>query len=366
MDRSKKIIKTSIVGIIVNAFLVAFKLSIGLIANSISIILDGVNNLSDALSSVITIVGTKLSGKRPDKKHPYGYGRIEYLTSVVIAVIVLIAGISSAKESITNIIHPSESSFSVISLVIIAVAIIAKLAVGIYVKKVGKSINSGSLVASGSDALFDSILSTATLVSALLSFIWKINVEGWLGAIISVFIIKAGIEMLIETLHSIIGERADAELTDKLKAKISEHKEVLGVYDLTLHNYGPNQIIGTAHIELNDDMTAKEIHILTRTITAEIFTEFGIIVTLGIYASNDSSEIALKVKESVREIVAEFPEILQMHGFYMDEENKCVMFDLIVDFKADAPAVQKQVSEKISALYPDLRFDIILDTDYSD
>ena len=366
MDRSKKIIKTSIVGIIVNAFLVAFKLSIGLIANSISIILDGVHNLSDALSSVITIVGTKLSGKRPDKKHPYGYGRIEYLTSVVIAVIVLIAGITSAKESITNIIHPSESSFSVISLVIIAVAIIAKLAVGIYVKKVGKSINSGSLVASGSDALFDSILSSATLVSALLSYIWHINVEGWLGAIISVFIIKAGIEMLIETLNSIIGERADAELTEKLKAKIGEHEEVLGVYDLTLHNYGPNQIIGTAHIELKDNTTAKEIHLLTRTITAEVFMEFGIIVTLGIYASNDSSEIAVKIKEDVKKIVAEYPEIIQMHGFYLEDESKCVMFDLIVDFKADAPDIQKQVCEKISALYPEFKFDVILDTDYSD
>ena len=172
--------------------------------------------------------------------------------------------------------------------------------------------------------------------------------------------------MLIETLNSIIGERADSVLTEKLKAKISNHKEVLGVYDLTLHNYGPNQIIGTAHIELKDDTTAKQIHLLTRKITAEIFTEFGIIVTLGIYASNDSSENALKIKEDVKKIVSSRPEILQMHGFYIDEESKCVMFDLIVDFKADAQAVQKEVCEKISSLYPEYRFDVILDTDYSD
>lgn len=366
MDRSKKIIKTSVVGIVVNVFLVLFKMAVGLIANSISIILDAVNNLSDALSSVITIVGTKLSGKRPDKKHPYGYGRIEYLTSVLISVIVLIAGLSSAKESITNIIHPSETNFSVISLIIIAVAIIAKLAVGVYVKKVGKSINSGSLVASGSDALFDSILSTATLVSALLSFIWKINIEGYLGAVISIFIIKAGIEMLIETLNSIIGERADTELTQSLRKAIVSVPEVKGVYDLTLHNYGPTQIIATAHIELDDNTTAKQIHLLTRQISAMIFEKFGIILTIGIYASNDSSEISAEIKKSTLAIVKTYPEILQIHGFYVDENTKCVMFDLIVDFKADAVKIQKEVSEKISALYPEFRFDVVLDSDYSD
>ena len=366
MERSKKIIKTSIIGIVVNVFLVLFKMGVGLIANSISIILDAVNNLSDALSSVITIVGTKLSGKRPDKKHPYGYGRIEYLTSVLIAVIVLAAGVSAAQESITNIIHPSESTFSVVSLIIIAVAIIAKLAIGIYVKKVGKEINSGSLIASGSDALFDSILSTATLISAILSYIWHINIEGWLGAVISVFIIKAGIEMLLETLHSIIGERADAEQTQALRKAILAHEEVLGVYDITLHNYGPNQLMGTAHIELDDNTTAKQIHLLTRGLAAEMFEKFGIILTLGIYASNNSTAVSAAIKNDVVKTVGEYPEILQMHGLYVDESTKCVMFDLIVDFDADALDIQSKVQKTVQALYPDYRFDIVLDSDYSD
>lgn len=366
MERNKKIIQTSIVGIAVNTLLVIFKMTIGLLANSISIILDAVNNLSDALSSVITIVGTKLSAKRPDKKHPFGYGRIEYITSAIVAVIVLIAGISSAKESIESIIHPSESQFSPIFLVIIGVAIFAKLAVGLYVKKVGKSIESGSLIASGSDALFDAILSTGTLVSAILSYFWNINIEGWLGAIISIFIIKAGIEMLLETLNSIIGERTDAELAKKLRSIILKREEVLGVYDITVHNYGPNQLMATAHIELADTTTAKQIHLLTRQIALEVFEQLGIILTIGIYASNDSTEMGASIKKSITDLTGKYPEVLQVHGIYVDEETHCCTFDLIVDFKADARAVQTEIRDAIAAQYPEYTFDIVLDSDFAD
>lgn len=366
MDRSKQIVKTGIVGIVVNAVLVGFKMAVGLFAGSISIILDAVNNLSDALSSVITIIGTKLAGKKPDKKHPYGYGRIEYITSVIIAGIVLAAGVSAAKESITAIFHPAETSFNTLSLIIIAVAIAVKLVLGLYVKKVGKRVSSTSLIASGSDALFDSILSTATLVSALLNVIWHINVEGYLGAVISIFIIKAGIEMLIETLHSIIGERADSELTDNIKKSIGAYDGVLGVYDLTVHNYGPNQLMATAHIEVDDNTTAKTIHLLTRQIAADIFMQYGVILTIGIYASNTSTETSAAIKKSLEEIVSTYPDIIQMHGFYADEENRYVMFDLIIDFKADAQHIQKQVHDAVSAQYPDFRFDIVLDSDYSE
>ena len=366
MDRNRKIIQTGIIGIVVNVLLVLFKMSVGLLANSIAVILDAVNNLSDALSSVITIIGTKLSAKRPDKKHPYGYGRVEYVTSAIIAVIVLVAGIAAAKEAVTSIFHPSETAFGVVSLVIIGVAIAVKLVLGLYVKKERKSIQSGSLVASGSDALFVAVRSAATLLSSLLCFIWNINVEGYLGAVISVFIIKAGIDMLMETLHTIIGERADSELTNRLKQTIQSYEGVRGVYDVTVHNYGPNQLMATAHIEVDDEMSAKQIHPLTRQIALQVFKDFGIILTTGIYAANNSTALSAAIKEDVTKIVADYPAILQMHGLYVDESAKCVMFDLIIDFDADAPEIQKEVNEKITALYPDFSFDIVLDSDYSD
>lgn len=366
MERSRKIIQASIVGIAVNVILVLFKMAVGLVTGSIAVILDAVNNLSDALSSVITIIGTKLAGRAPDKKHPYGYGRIEYLTSALIAIVVLVAGITSLKESVEKIISPTVSEYSVASLVIIGAAIAVKFLTGRYVKKVGETVNSGSLIASGADAFFDSILTMTTLAAAIISMLWEISLEGFFGVVISGFIIKAGIEILAETLNSIVGIRVDKDLTEKLKSKVCSYEEVRGVYDLRLHNYGPAQIIGSLHIEVDDNMTAKELHKLTRRIIVDVYGEFGIILTIGIYASNTSTAESEEIKKALYKIAGNRTEILQIHGFYMDTEQAGVSFDLIVDFDADAAAVRDQVLAEISRLYPQYRFFAILDSDYSD
>ena len=227
MERSKTIIKTSFLGIAVNLILVAFKAFVGLVSGSIAVILDAVNNLSDALSSAITIVGTKLSGKRPDKKHPYGYGRIEYITSAIIAVIVLLAGVTSLRESFEKTIHPEAAEYTPVSLVIIGAAIIAKVLIGLHFKKVGKSVASDSLSASGADALFDSILSLGVLIAALLSIFFNVTLEGIIGLVISLFIIKAGIEMMLETYDDILGKRADEDVSRTIKKILNEEPEVL-------------------------------------------------------------------------------------------------------------------------------------------
>ena len=366
MDRTKTIVRTSAIGIGVNLVLVAFKAVVGLAANSIAVILDAVNNLSDALSSVITIIGTKLANRKPDKKHPFGHGRIEYLTSIAVALIILVAGASSIKESVEKIISPEQTDYRVYSLVVIAVAIAAKVFIGRYFKKVGKKVGSDALVNSGADALFDAILSAATLACAAISLIWGVNLEGYVGALISVFILKAGVEMILETGSSIIGKRVDVELADKIRETVTSHPEVRGAFDLTIHNYGPTQSIGTVHIEVDDTMTAREIHRLSREIAIEVYTKFGIIMSVGIYASNTSTPEIAAMRETVEAAVAARPEILQMHGFYVEEDIKRVMFDLIVDFSADADAVRSSLVKELSAKYPDFRFDVILDTDYSE
>ncbi len=363
MERLKIIIKTSIIGIIVNIFLVIFKMIIGLISNSIAIILDAVNNLSDVTSSVITIIGTKLSNKKPDKKHPYGHGRIEYITSVLVSIIVLIVGFLSIKESIEKIINPIDTKYTAISFVIIIFAILTKFIMGSYVKKVGTQINSQALIASGLDAFFDSILSLGTLISAILSFTFKINIEGFIGSIISLFIIKSGIDILLETLDSIIGTRIDSNLSKSVKNMIGSFKEVRGVYDLTLHNYGPVKIIGSVHIEVKDTMTAFEIHTLSRKIMAEVFKKFGIILTIGIYASNEDFP---KIKDTVNEVVKKYDEVLQFHGLYVDNKKKIIAFDLIIDFKADANKIKEQIIEELKEKYKEYSFDILLDIDFSD
>ena len=279
MSRDKVIIRTSVIGIAANVLLAAFKAVIGLASNSIAVVLDAVNNLSDALSSIITIVGTKLAGKLPDKKHPLGYGRIEYLSAMLVSGIVLYAGITSAVESVKKIIHPEKPDYSVISLVIIAVAVLVKIVLGRYVKAQGEKVNSGSLVASGSDAMFDAILSSSVLASAIIFKVSGISLEAYVGAVISVIIIKSGVEMMMETLDQILGERAEKEITDKIIAIMKEEKDVRGAYDLVLHNYGPDKHLGSVHIELPDHMTVREVDRLTRKLEAKVYKETGVIMT---------------------------------------------------------------------------------------
>ena len=365
MERNKKIVKTSIIGIIVNALLVGFKMVIGLLVNSIAIVLDAVNNLTDVLSSLITIIGTKLANKKPDKEHPYGHGRIEYFTSILVGFMILFAGIVAIRESILKIIYPTEADYSLVSLFIISVAILTKIFLGNYYKKVGKQVKSQTLVASGKDALMDAVLSLGTLIAGVLNFIWNITIEGYLGVLIGLFIIKASYEILKEAVNSILGVRADPELSKKMKERINQFPEVQGTYDLNLHNYGPSNTIASAHIQVRNDMTAEEIHILTREIEYEIFKEFAIVLTLGIYAANDKGEFG-EIKKELNTILKDYKEIIQVHGFYVDKSNN-IFFDLIFDFKAEnREEITNEVKTRLIEKYPNYNCNVIIDLDITD
>ena len=363
MSRQDKIVKTSIIGIVVNLILVAFKATIGILVNSIAITLDAVNNLTDALSSIITIIGTKLAGRAPDKNHPYGYGRIEYFSSVIIAAIVLWAGITALMESWPKRFNPDVTSYNTVSLVIIAVAVVVKFALGKYVKNVGENINSQALVASGSDAFFDAILSLSTLIAAIISIFWHISLEGILGVIISLVIIKASIDMLKETLDSMIGARVDSELSRRIKDSICEVPEVYGAYDLSLHNYGPEDMQGSVHVEVDDTLSALEIQNLSRQITLKIYNEFSIAQTIGIYARNDRYS---NIRSDLENIASQYEEILEIHGFIVYEDQNLITFDMIVDFDADRAKVKEEVLSKIQAKHPQFNYMIIDDYDISD
>ncbi|MBR6476571.1 MAG: cation transporter [Lachnospiraceae bacterium] len=367
-SRDKVIIRTSIIGIIANAFLAGFKAVVGLATNSIAIVMDAVNNISDAASSVITIIGTKLAGKSPDRKHPFGYGRIEYLSSMVISMIVLYAGITALVESIKKIITPDTPDYGTVSLIIVGVAVIVKVVLGRYVKSVGKSVNSDSLVNSGDDAVLDSVISASTLVAAAIYLIFDISLEAWLGALISLVIIKAGFEMLKETLSKILGERVDAQLARDIKSTISEYEEVNGVYDLVMHNYGPDAYNGSVHIEVPDTLSADELDKLLRKIQVRIYKEHNVILTaIGVYSYNTKDPEAVEARKKVTEIVTNVEHVIQMHGFYLDKVEKTVRFDIVVSFDADdRSAVYKNVCEKIQKEYPDYTLQIAMDTDFSE
>lgn len=366
--REKEIIKVSIIGIIANLFLAAFKVVIGSLTNSIAITLDAVNNLSDVLSSIITIIGTRIAGRKPDKKHPLGHGRVEYLSAGLIAIIVLYAGITSLVESVKKILNPSEPEYTTVALIIVAVAVVVKLVLGSYVKSKGKKLNSDSLVASGEDARLDAVISASTVVAALIYIFWSISLESYLAALISLVIIKAGYEMISETLSEIIGERIDKDVIDELKQTIMEFDDVYGVYDVVLHNYGPDTLIGSLHIEVLDTYTAGQLDELQRHLMKAAYDKNNIILAgISVYARNSKDDRAKQDFEKVRRLVMSHKYVLQMHGFYINYEEKIMNFDIILDFDSpDRNEEYMHILSDVQEAFPDFAIGITLDLDVSD
>ena len=368
MQREKTIIRTSVIGILANAFLAAFKAAAGMISGSIAITLDAVNNLSDALSSVITIIGTKLAGKKPDRKHPYGHGRVEYLTAIVIAVIVLYAGVTSLVESVKKIIEPATPDYAPVTLIIIAVAVLVKIVLGRYVKGVGKKVNSESLVASGEDATLDSIISASTLVAAAVYLIWHVQLEAWLGAVISLVIVKSGVEMLSESISDILGKRVESEFAIAIKKTIAGCDDVYGAYDLVLHSYGPDTTIGSVHIEVPDTMDMHRLDTLQREIVRRVFEEHGVILTgISVYPRDTQDGETAEIRQRILDAVMAHPHVLQMHGFYLNKATKQMQFDIIIDYDVkERVEIYQQIVGEIEAMFPDYQVHITLDVDVSD
>ena len=365
-SREKTIVRTSVVGIAVNVLLAAFKAVVGLASHSIAVVLDAINNLTDAFSSIVTIIGAKLAGKRPDKNHPLGHGRIEYISAMVVAALVLYAGITALIESVKKIMNPVEANYTTVSLVIIAVAVVAKILLGRYVKAKGEETRSGALVASGTDALADAALSSAVLITALIYTIKGISLEAYMGVIISIFIIKAGYEMISDTVSDILGRRTDAETSQKIKDLVTEFPEVLGAYDLFVHNYGPGKEYASVHVELPDEMTVDEVDVLTRRMTDRVYRETGVILTgVGVYARS-SDERTEKIRKDVEAMVLAHEWAIQMHGFNIDEEKKTLRFDVVMSFDIPASEGIKIICDEIKAKYPDYEPFIISDIDITD
>ena len=367
MDRNSQIIRTSVIGIVANVLLAAFKAVVGIIASSVAIVMDAVNNLSDALSSVITIVGTKLSQRPADRKHPFGFGRIEYFSAIIIAVIVLSAGITSLIESVKKIFNPTVPTYTTATLIVIVVAIIVKLILGWFVKKKGQQLHSDALVASGSDALFDAIITAATLVSAGIMLIWGISLDGYLGAIISILIIKAGIEMLASPVNELLGAKVSPELVKEIRQEVMGFDGVRGVYDIILHNYGPEVMIGSLHIGVPDTLSAHDIHGLTRSITNTLFANHGIIMTVGIYSVATGENLRAELQSKVMKTLAAHKELVQVHGFYYSEKDQMLSVDVVPDISChDEAALCRKLTEEIQSLVPDLQVVIVIDHNYSE
>ncbi|MDY5409694.1 cation diffusion facilitator family transporter [Veillonella caviae] len=365
-ERNRGITMTSIKGIIGNVLLVAFKMFVGLASNSIAIILDAVNNLTDVLSSVLTIIGTKLASKSADKEHPFGHGRIEYMTTMAIAFIILGAGIMSLKESVEKIIHPEPSVFDIPGLIIITVAIVVKVVMGRYVKAQGEKYKSDALVASGIDALFDAVITFATLISAGLVYFFDFDIQGYVGAIISLFILKAAFDILREMYNHLIGIRADDNLVREIKETIAQHPQVGGVYDLVLNSYGSGETIGAVHISLPENLTIGEIHPLTKGIAVHMYKKFGIAMTVGVYAENEPNLEVSAIRQALDQVISLYTHVVQIHAFYVRLDKKIIYYDIIFDFDEEDPyGTLEKIKAEMKIRYPDYAQFAIVDTDFS-
>lgn len=366
-ERYGLILKTSIIGIAANIVLALFKAIIGLLASSIAITLDAVNNLTDAISSIITIVGVYFAGKDPDKKHPFGYGRIEYLSTLAIAMIILYAGVTALVESIKGVIHPTLPEYNSLMLIVISIAVIVKILLGIFYNSMGKKAKSDSLIASGKDALSDALISVATIVAAFIYIFLSFSLEAYLGIIISAIIIKSGIGILKETISKLMGEGASIDLVKAVKKTIAGHEGVRGAYDLIFNNYGQDIYMASVHIEVPDDMPSNDIDKLCRHITKDIYDEFGIILTaIGIYSYSTHPE-SVEIRERVEKIVLAHEYVKQVHGFYVDQTEKDIRFDMVISFDSTGRReIHENVINALKQEFPDYEISAGMDMDFNE
>ena len=366
-SREQKIINTGLLGIFMNVSLVALKGTIGFLSGSIAVVLDALNNLTDVLSALVTVIGTKLAHRAPDKNHPFGHGRFEDLTAFVVGFIILAAGVGAVASAAPHLLEPTSTDYSPVSILLIFLAVIAKLLFSRRARRVGNDLNSASLVATGTDAFFDALITFATFVSALLARFLDINIEGFVGIVIGAFIIKNAVEVILETTKKLVGSRADAALSKKIKRAVARFPGVEGTYDLMLHSYGPVDMFGSIHIQVPDKMTAKEIHQLSRDISEKIYKTYGVLLTIGIYAKNTDEKEYDALHSKLLEIVNDYPEVLQVHGFYVDKKSHTVAFDLVLGFECkDREEIRDHVIGSLKSAFPNYQYQVILDLDSSD
>ena len=356
---------TSGLGIIVNLLIAAIKVILGLLANSIAIISEGVNNASDALTSVLTLVGTKLAGKKPDKKHPFGYGRIEYLTSLIIAIAILITGFEMITSSVELIFNPEPMDISIAALLAVAISAVIKFFLGIYTIKQGKKADSGALTAVGLDCRNDSFVSVVTIASAIIFLVFDFSVDAYVGIFTSLIILKAGFEVLKDTVSELLGKPGDEELAEKLYKEIRGTEGVLGAADMMLHNYGPDAYSGSVNIEMDHEMTVGEIYEILHALQLRIMYEHKVTMVFGIYAVDNDHEDVKAIRKTVADFVLAQEHVKSFHAVYLDPNSPKIYCDLIVDYDLrDWDALREEFIAYMAERFPENEIVLTVETEF--
>ena len=364
-SREGTVVTVSGLNILVNLIFAAIKVVIGLAVSSIAIVSEGVNNATDSATSLITIVGTKLSAKHPTEKHPFGFGRIEYLTSLLISVLILFTGAELMESSVKRIFEPQEMSISYVTMAIIAVSALVKLALGLYTIKEGRRVDSSSLVALGTECRSDSVVSVITLVTALVFLVFHVSLDAYAGIIMSLIVLKAGFEVLKETLSDILGQAGEKELAQELYRIIRAEPLVLNAADMMLHNYGPDAYSGSVNVEIDHSKTVEEVYAALHELQLRIMHEKHITMVFGIYAVDRDHAQIRQLREQVAAFVREQKHVTSYHALYIHPNGKDLYVDLVVDYDlADWEALRKDFTAYMAELYPDKHLELVIETNY--
>lgn len=358
------------VGIVTNLIVAAVKFIVGIIAGSVSVMADATNNFSDAGSSLVTMVGFKLSGKPADRKHPFGHARIEYLTGLIVSFIIVMLGFTFLTESIGKIINKSESHFTTLALIILGISIAAKLWQGFFYRSMAARIGSDSLKASAQDSFNDVISSAVVLIGALVGKFTTLEIDGYVGVAVAIFILVSGVKLVIETADPLLGVPPEKETVQALSDKILSYEGVVGVHDLIIHSYGANRIFCSVHAEVPADVDVMLSHDIIDNIEEDVYQEMGISLVIHLDPITVGDERIDEMKATLAKILAETSKSLHYHDFRavfgITHDN--VLFDLVLpmDFSLTEEEITSLITKRFTESHPKTIVKIKIDRDMND
>ncbi len=367
IKRSKKIKNAANTGIGVNVALGGVKILIGYLSGSVAVISDGANNATDSISSLVTLIGYRFSKKRPTKEHPLGYGRVEYLSALLVGFLILMTGFSFFSGSIDAIRNPHDMSVSMVMIGVLSLTVLVKIWLWRMNTKVGKETGSEALIASGADALSDVLTSLVTIIAAFVSRFTTFPIDGWAGLLVSLFIIWNGISSILSTSDSILGERPKKDDLEKIRSIISSFPPLSGGYDIRIHAYGPDSAVGTIDVEVPFTASAESVYEAMMKAKEQIKKEMGIDFTFGMNATNQDDPEVIRMRDTTLKTMQMISsDVIGIHGFHVHFEEKKIEFDVVVDFALkDHNKFRKGMSSALEKAFPGYSVEFNIDLDYS-
>ncbi len=356
------------VGIVCNCILFVFKFIAGIITGAVSVSADAFNNLSDAGSSIVTFIGFKMAGKPADNDHPFGHGRIEYISGLIVAMAIMVMGVELFKQSLDRVIHPVETEFKIITVVILAGSILMKMWMAVFNRSLGKKLDSAAMKATSTDSLSDCVSTSVVLVSLFISYFSGFNIDGYAGMIVAVFVFLAGIEAANDTLQPLLGQPAEKEFVERIEAIVTEDEMIIGVHDLIIHNYGPGRIFASMHAEVPYNVDMLEAHDVIDLAEQRVKDEMGCEISIHMDPVVTDDEEINELKVMTTEVVKAIDAELKIHDFRVTKGPYIInlIFDVLAPYKfaLTDEELKKRIADDISAKNSKCRTVINVDKDF--